>query len=373
MPAFTPAMPEIDDYRRLFLEDIPLLDVRAPIEFHDGAFPHATNAPLIDDAERHRIGIEYKQQGQDAAIALGEGLVSGQHKQHRVTQWCRFVAEHPHGALYCFRGGMRSRITQQWINDANGVAYPRVKGGYKALRRFLLNELEIAATELHPVVLGGKTGCGKTRFLHSVTPMLDLEGLANHRGSAFGNHASAQPSPIDFENAVAIALLKHRAAGNQPILIEDESRNIGARHLPERLYERLQLADLVILDEPLERRVDITLQEYVHDALAEYTDLYGAEVGFENWATYLNTSLDRIRRRLGGVRHQQIGNQLRDALDAQRESGDCERHRIWIAALLGDYYDSMYTYQIENKSDRIVFRGDAEAVREFLQTAYAIS
>ena len=105
-------MDDTRDYAGLFLGDIPLLDVRAPVEFAKGAFPTASNLPLLDDDERHRVGIRYKQQGQQAAIDLGNELVSGRKKSARLDAWREWHRAHPDGYLYCFRGGLRSRTTQ---------------------------------------------------------------------------------------------------------------------------------------------------------------------------------------------------------------------------------------------------------------------
>ena len=364
---------QIEDLRSLFLDDVPLLDVRAPIEFADGAFPTAVNLPLIDDIERHDIGLTYKEQGQDQAVALGERLVSGGIKAGRIAAWRDYMARHPDAVLYCFRGGMRSQISQRWLLEEAGISCPRVRGGYKAMRRFLIDELARNASLCQPVVVGGRTGVGKTRLLAGLHPALDLERLARHRGSAFGRYARPQPGQVDFENALSIALLKLVAAGNRPFLVEDESRNIGSRHIPPAFYDALQAAPLVLLEASEEERVEITLQEYVHDALADFVELHGNEAGFERWASYLQESLDRIRRRLGGERHRHARGLLQQALDAHRGNGDTTAHRDWIAYLLHTYYDGMYEYQLASKQDRIVFRGGRAAVYEFLFNKYGIA
>lgn len=368
-----PDLPDTDDLLSLFLNDTPMLDVRAPTEFREGAFPQAVNRPLIDDAERHRIGKTYKDLGQDAAIELGVELVSGDTRASRIEHWKAFAEAHPDGVLYCFRGGMRSRISQQWLRDTTGIAYPRVRGGYKALRRFLIEQLEENSPKVRPVVIGGRTGVGKTRLLQRLTPHLDLEKLAWHRGSAFGRHATPQPPQIDFENALSIGVLKLLHNGNPWFATEDESRNIGARHMPMSFFEPLSRAPVVVLEATLEERIDVTLQEYVHDALQEYRDLLGEQPGFEAWAGYLENSLARIRRRLGGTRHLAIGEQLQQALQQHRETGETGTHRAWIESLLVDYYDSMYNYQLEKKQDRVCFSGRSDEVLEFLESQFHIS
>lgn len=367
-----PDLPETDDLLSLFLNDTPLLDVRAPVEFDEGAFPQSVNHPLIDDRERHEIGKTYKDLGQDAAIELGLTLVSGDAKQARVAAWHEFAQTNPQGVLYCFRGGMRSKVSQQWLHEETGIAYPRVRGGYKALRRFLIDQLEQNSARIRPLVIGGRTGVGKTRLLQRLDRHLDLEKLAWHRGSAFGRHATPQPPQIAFENALSIAVLKFLYAGNPWFATEDESRNIGHRHLPMVFFEALSQAPVVVLETTIEQRVDVTLQEYVHDALEEYHDLLGEQQGFQAWAEYLENSLYRIRKRLGGTNHQAINRLLLEAIERHRESGDTELHRHWIEALLRDYYDAMYSYQLEKKQDRIVFSGNHASVCEYLHNEYAI-
>jgi len=127
-----------EDFRQLFLQNVPLMDVRAPVEFAKGAFPQAVNLPLMNDSERQKVGTRYKQQGQAAAIALGHQLVRGKLKAARIDAWLAQVQAAPEGYLYCFRGGLRSQLVQQWLSEA-GVQYPRVIGGYKAMRRFLID------------------------------------------------------------------------------------------------------------------------------------------------------------------------------------------------------------------------------------------
>ena len=351
---------------RLFLDDVPLLDVRAPVEFAQGAFPAARNHPLVDNRERHEIGLRYKELGQDAAVEHGHELVRGPLKEARVRAWQAFAERHPDGVLYCFRGGMRSQISQRWLYERTGIPYPRVRGGYKALRRFLIDELEQSAAAIELLVLGGRTGVGKTRILKPLAGFVDLEALAHHRGSAFGRYADPQPSQIDFENRLSIALLKARTAGRSPVVVEDESKNIGSRHIPASLYERLHRAPLLILEAPIEQRVENTLQEYVDQALDEYRSRFGQERGFELWREYLFDSLARIRKRLGDVRYQVLLKSMSDAVDHQRYSGDTDAHREWISALLTGYYDPMYDYQIKRNQYRVIVSGGESAILDFL-------
>lgn len=366
-------LPQIDDYRSLLLNDIPLLDVRAPVEFHQGAFPLAENFPLIDNQEREAIGIRYKNLGQDEAIKLGHELVRDEVKSERVQHWQDFFDQHPHGVLYCFRGGMRSKISQQWIYEQTGTIYPRVKGGYKAMRRFLIDELEISAQQLKPVMLGGRTGIGKTVLLQRLNQQVDLEGIYHHRGSVFGKHVTPQPSQIDIENRLSIELLKIRNKEYTRIVLEDEGTNIGSRAIPEVLFTRMKQSPLILLEASIEERIDITFQEYIIESLAEHQRHNGDDAGFESWANQLQTSIDKIQRRLGGARHKELKALLTDAIQGQISTGNADAHKDWIKVLLVDYYDPMYDFQTEKKLERVVYRGTQEEVLGYLKEQHGIS
>ncbi|WP_404939234.1 tRNA 2-selenouridine(34) synthase MnmH [Pseudomonas sp. JDS08PS003] len=354
------------DYREIFLRDRPMMDTRAPIEFTKGAFPGVLNLPLMTDQERQRVGTCYKQQGQQAAIVLGHQLVSGDIKQQRIQAWAEFVRAHPDGLLYCFRGGLRSQIVQQWLKDEAGIDYPRVGGGYKAMRTFLLDTTEQALQQCEFVLLGGMTGTGKTEVLGLLDNALDLEGHANHRGSSFGRRATGQPSNIDFENRLAVDLLKKRERGVQGFVLEDENRMIGSCALPLPLYQSMQGLPMVWLEDRLDSRVQRILEDYVVNLCAEFIEVHG-EAGFALFAESLLESLNKIHKRLGGERHRRLLLLMEAALAEQARSGDVELHRGWIEGLLGEYYDPMYAYQRESKGARIEFSGDHGAVLDYLR------
>ncbi|MCW8886962.1 MAG: tRNA 2-selenouridine(34) synthase MnmH [Motiliproteus sp.] len=359
------ARPDSNDYLSLFLNDIPMMDVRAPIEYQKGAFPNTVNLPLMDDEEREKVGTCYKQDGQDAAIALGHQLVCGDLKQQRVESWKQFAEQNPDGYLYCFRGGLRSRVTQQWLAEA-GIDYPFISGGYKAMRRFLIDHIEAEAKERDFVVISGRTGTGKTKVIDRVPQSIDLEGLANHRGSSFGRRVTPQPSQIDFENSLAIALLKLRQSTPGMLMVEDESVSIGSAHVPSELFETMKRSPLVVLEESMEVRIDTVIEDYVEGLSEEYIAHYGEE-GMDRYGDYMLAGMDRIRKRLGAERYQQIKAMMAEALSEQQQSGDLEKHRAWIEALLDQYYDRMYDYQLSKKQERVVFKGDRQAIVDWFQ------
>lgn len=362
-----PELPQIEDFRRLFLEDIPLLDVRAPVEFNKGSLPLAENHPIINDEERHRIGTRYKEMGQDQAMALGYELVSGDIKHHRVDAWKQFAGQHPDGVLFCWRGGMRSKLAQQALYEESGILYPRIKGGYKALRHFLIDELAVSTESISYLRIGGRTGVGKTLFLNSLSNSIDLEGLARHRGSAFGPRAIPQPSQVDFENALSIALLKYRATSHAPLAVEDESRNIGSVTIPEQLFKKLRQSPLLLLEASREERVEISFKEYVIDTLEEYRRYFGDEQGYALWSDYLLNSIDKIKRRLGGERHAAFRMVLQQAIYAYQTDSDEAPFKELIAELLFNYYDPMYDYQISKNEGLIAFRGDTAALATYIE------
>jgi tRNA 2-selenouridine synthase len=360
-----PKRPDTADFRQLFLNDSPLIDTRAPVEFAQGAFPGAFNLPLMTDDERAQVGLCYKRRGQQAAIALGHELVQGEVKASRVQAWIDFARSHPDGYLYCFRGGLRSQISQQWMADA-GCDYPRVIGGYKAMRHYLLQALEESLMQGPVIVLSGQTGCAKTQLLHQLAGAVDLEGLARHRGSAFGKRVGGQPTQIDFENALSIAFLKQRHASlARPVVLEDESQLIGRIVLPDPLLAIMRQAPIVLIETGLEQRVEHTYANYILDKLREWQIHAGAEEGFRQFADELLASLAGLKRRLGGWRHQQLQALMQSAIDAHL-GGDPLGHKQWIRVMLKEYYDPMYEYQLGRKADRVVFKGSYVQVLDYL-------
>ena len=355
---------EINNFQQLFQNNTPLMDVRAPVEYNRGSFPGVLNVPLMTDNERHQVGRSFKQNGQLSAIELGHKLVNGKIKNQRVDDWLGFIKQNPSGALYCFRGGLRSKIVQQWIFDYSGIAYPRVKGGYKAMRRYLIEESNRITNCNNFIVIGGQTGCGKTLLLNKFRNNIDLEGLANHRGSAFGNNVSSQPTQIDFENSLAIELIQKQK--NSFLLIEDEGNNIGTIYLPDSLKNRSLKSNIVVLTANLEERVKLSLKTYVTDMLDNYCSV-DSKNGFENYANYWKNSLFKIQKRLGGVRYKELLNVLNNAIQKHQKSNDLNEYVPLIESLLVDYYDPMYNYQINKKKHRIIFQGDSKAVFEYLE------
>jgi tRNA 2-selenouridine synthase len=349
----------VADYRRVLRERLPLIDLRAPTEFARGAFAHAVNLPLLTDSERAAVGTRYKACGQQAAIALGEELVAGGTRAARIEAWHSFVTTHPTALLYCWRGGLRSAIAQDWLHAA-GVEIGRVAGGYKALRQTCLNVIQAFSAGQRLLVLGGRTGSGKTALLREFERAVDLEALAKHRGSAFGATASPQPTPIGFENELAVELLNKTSP--RPVLLEDESRTIGRLAVPDALHAAMQAAPIVVLDVPRSERAQHIFREYVEAPVCSGADLARIHQRFVH-------AVDRIRRRLGGLRHASIRTAIDSAFAAQPIS--TELHLAWISLLLEWYYDPMYDHQLTAKQGRVTLRGDRTTVAAHLRRVLA--
>lgn len=335
--------PELLD---LFDQGIPLIDVRAEIEYHDGSIPSSVNLPIMNNDDRALVGTTYKEKGQAEAINLGHELVSGELKENRLRSWEEKLREDPRTRIFCFRGGLRSQITCQWLNERGHSQVP-IPGGYKRLRNFFLSWLEEAPWP-RMYRLGGCTGSGKTPFLLSLPHHIDIEGLANHRGSAFGGRGS-QPAQITFENNLALALLRLRSSPY--LIVEDESVTLGRITIPKKFFLTLREAPLVIMNVPLEDRIQNIFRDYVSDGSAE---------------NFL-TSMERIRKRLSGALYEKIVSGIRDGFSHPPE---LKHHEEWIGLLLEHYYDPLYLRDLKRNSSHLIFEGAPQEVREFIYKSF---
>ena len=362
---FQDDLPQTDDFKSIVLNKTSLIDVRAPVEFAQGAFSTATNLPLMNDEERQKVGLCYKQHGNEAAVKLGHQLVNEHAREPRVNAWAEFMQANPAALLYCFRGGMRSKIAQQWLQD-NGNEIVRLKGGYKAFRRFLIDYLEsiprlLIEQNIKPIVLAGRTGSGKTIVIHQLSNSIDLEGLAHHRGSTFGRHATPQPTQIDFENELAMTFMRFLETKPNQIVIEDEGRNIGSVNFSKEFFDAIKSGDRVVVNTPMAERVEITLDEYVTQAQQEYSNV-------EAWSDFMNAAFLRIQKRLGGERYKRVKQAFDIALNEQSNTGSIELHKVWIEILLAEYYDPMYDYQMQKNEHNVCFTGSIKEVVDFLNS-----
>jgi tRNA 2-selenouridine synthase len=335
-------------YKNLFLNSQPLLDVRSESEFAQGSFPNTTNIPLLNDAERHEVGLCYAKEGHAAAVVLGKNLVSGERKKQLMADWLQWARANPSGLLFCWRGGERSRIAQTWLKDC-GVNIPRIEGGFKALRHFLLEEMDRIIAQTNFLVIAGQTGSGKTELIQDIPNAIDLEAIANHRGSAFGGMTTPQPTQINFDHTLAIQFLKLNASGVRTIVVEDESHMIGKSALPRSLYEKILNSPLLVLEESEEDRVTRIVENYV----GSQTD-------------QLLNNLDKIAKRLGGLAHKDIRHDLEEAITLQKLRHSNSLHRKWIKKILKSYYDPMYYHLIDRRKTQILVQDSCHNLKKYL-------
>lgn len=303
-----------------FSETLPVVDVRAPVEFAQGHIPGAFNIPLFGDEERAEIGTLYHREGRDQALV--KGLEVALPKTCEFTDRLRQITRGPSILLHCWRGGMRSASMAE-VFSAAGYDVILLTGGYKAYRRFIREEL---ARPARVMVLGGYTGSGKTSLLSSLAAegeqVIDLEHLACHKGSVFGALGQLpQPTNEQFEND--FYRLWSRVDKTRPIWLEDESRRIGNVTLPGPLYDHISSGFLVMVLVPPQVRINRLVKEY---------SCFDKPI--------LAAAIMKIAEQLGGAR-------TREALDALDRGayGD-------VASITLAYYDKAYRFAIERRSGK---------------------
>ena len=300
------------------------IDVRSEGEFDHGHILHATNLPLFNNEERKIIGTAYKQQGKNDAILLGLDYVG-----KKMSEFVRFVQPKIIGNkvfVHCWRGGMRSG-SMAWLLNLFGYEVFVLKGGYKAYRHYVL---QLIGSKFKLIVIGGKTGSGKTDVLQALKVLgeqvIDLEALANHKGSAFGALGlPPQPSTEHFENLLAEEI-KHFDI-HKRVWIEDESKSVGRVFLDLNLWKNMCASPVFVIELPQQVR----LQRLVRD--------YG-----EQQMEGLEMAITNIKRRLGN-------EQWKNAIDALHAKDFAEAARITLY-----YYDKAYEKGLAMKETKEIFR-----------------
>lgn len=311
-----PSSVHIQEFLKL-AETHPLLDVRTPAEFIHGHIPGAYNLPLFDNEERKIVGTLYKQQGKQPAILKGLELVGP--KLHRFISEASALPNTGRFLFHCWRGGMRS-ASMAWLFETYGYKCILLKGGYRHYRQRVLESFN---EEKQLIVLGGKTGSGKTLILQELKQrgeqIIDLEQLAHHKGSSFGRFGEdAQNTQEQFENDLSAAL--STIDPSKRCWIEDESRKIGINVMPLGLWDQLRVANVAYIDLPAEARIRYLVQEY-----GKYTK------------QQLIEATSRITRHLGGL-------QAKNAITAIEQNDLATACAISLA-----YYDKTYSYGIEKR------------------------
>jgi len=330
---------------------IPLIDLRAPIEFEKGTFPTSVNIPILSNEQRVKVGIKYKHEGNTAAEELGFNLVKDE-RDIKVKLWKQFIEENPESHIYCMRGGRRSQIAKSWLKSEK-IDVPLIDGGYKALRNTTIEILNSVNNDSKKwIILAGRTGTGKTTILNKFNSTIDLEKHAMHRGSAFGEMEQKQPTPINFENNL---IFDYASRETNMIFLEDESRRIGKLNLPKIWHERMQKTPIIIINISLEERINNIVHEYVNKPLNN-------GVSQKDLNESLQLSLLKIKKRLGLMLYKEIGDSIHDNLINNSNSS----HENWVEKLLSNYYDPMYDYQLKSKENRCLLKSEKSGIIKFL-------
>jgi tRNA 2-selenouridine synthase len=312
---------------------IPVVDVRSPSEYISGHIPGAYNIPLFDDDQRKTVGTKYKEYGRNEAIL--EGLKLSGPSFHTKLKKALEISTAGRLLVHCWRGGMRSEV-MAWLFSLAGIDADILEGGYKAYRQHILSSF---TANKKMIILGGLTGSGKTEIIRylgdSGEQVIDLEGLANHKGSAFGSLGQIpQPTTEYFANLLYEQWKKINS--NKPLWVEDESKNIGTVFMPDEFYFNMQKNPVIVLLLDFNIRLRRLIGEY-----AEYP------------AEDLIFSIKKISRRLGG-------DNSMEAIDSIKK-GDFAK----AAEIILRYYDKAYLYGLKKKpADKIIYiESDTDDIR----------
>jgi len=304
----------ISDWRQSF---DAIIDVRSPAEFEDDHIPGAVSLPALSNEERAEVGTLYKQHSAFEARKIGAALVSRNLARHIET----YFMDKPGGfrpLIYCWRGGQRSGSVAIVLAEIGFLPHT-LEGGYKRYRQDVMTQLETDPARFRFRIVAGQTGTGKTRFLEALAAaggqVLDLEGLANHKGSMFGlRPGDSQPSPRSFDSRLAAALRGFDPA--RPVWVESESPKIGQLFVPQHLHHALRGADSIRLSAPIEARVAHSIADY------------------QDWFDQPDAIRERLQRLTYRHGHEVIGRWL-SLLDARDWQG-------LVRALLVEHYDPAY-------------------------------
>jgi len=311
-----------------------MIDVRTPAEFEQGHVPGAVNVPLFSNEERAAVGTLYKQVGKFDAIEKGLNYVGP-----KLGSYLREVSQHAgrkQVIMYCWRGGMRSN-SMAWLMETCGLSVCVLEGGYKAYRKWVLESF--ANIPMSFIILGGKTGIGKTKLLRMIQslgePVLDLEACAHHKGSAFGwIGEEKQGTNEQFENELHRKIIAMSQTSKYAWL-ENESRSIGSNFIPLDLWNHMKRSPLINISRDMQIRLDILVEHY-----------------HSNHVEDLVESFKKIEKRLGHEATAQAIEYVRNGM-------------LREAALIAlRYYDKCYEYNLEQNASPIIEYLDCEQMDE---------
>ena len=309
---------------------IEIIDVRSPSEYKIDHIPGSINIPILNDEERHQVGTTYKQVNPFKAKILGASLIS-----KNISKFLNTELSNKKGSwsclIYCWRGGQRSRSLALILNEI-GWRVKILKGGYKSYRKKIINELNVMP-KIDFKIIQAQTGTAKTKILDSLknlnAQVLDLEKLANHRGSLLGKEVKeSQPSQKYFETLIHENLYKYNPL--KPVFLESESSKIGNLHLPIKLWEKLNFSERILLRAPLEKRVEFLINEYRH----------------------LTDDPSLIKPFISGMKGKYSNIKI-------KHWSELIENKSWddfVQSVLEIHYDPMYAYSEKKHFEKIIFK-----------------
>ena len=314
---------ETAEFLKLRDKGITVVDVRTASEFSESHIPGAVNIPLFTDEERVVVGTKFKKSNREAAIIQGLDFVGPKLSQYIKT--LRKLTNNKEVLMHCWRGGMRSS-SMAWLFELYGYNVKLLDGGYKTYRKYVINSFE---TKVPLIVLGGMTGSGKSEILHALQAigqqLIDLEGIANHKGSAFGALGQdTQPTTSQFQNN--LFEIWRQLDYDKPIWIEDESASIGRVSMPRELFKQIRESKLILVEIDKNVRINRLIKEY-----AIFTD------------DELIQSVNKIHKRLGD-------ENTKRCIEAVKN-----KNYFLVADLTLNYYDKAYRNGLSKRDKESIF------------------
>lgn len=323
-------------------ENHTIIDVRSPIEYENATIPGSINIPVFTNDERAEVGTIYRQKGKEAAKERGLAIFSA-----KLPDFIKkFKNIQTPKTVFCWRGGMRSK-TAATVVDLMGVPVNRLSGGIRTYRRWVVDFLKNPAFSPKMIVLDGFTGTGKTEILNRLEqdgyPVIDLEDMANHRGSIFGQIGKTPSNQKRFDSLLSEKILRYR---NAPfVFIEGESKRIGRAVMPDFLYEKKEQGTHIFIQLPMEERIRNILDDYQPWKYPEQ----------------VNEAFQIIKKRI----HTPIGKEIDEALTKKD-------YAIAVQLLLRYYYDPRYKHSIDQDQRTTIHAGNIDDAFRQIQHMYPL-
>lgn len=335
----------------LKLENSIYIDVRTESEYQEATIPGAINIELLNGQERKIIGTIYKKQSPKKAKLKGVELVSPKIPK-LIKKVNKLAQAYDNIIMFCARGGLRSKSLAEF-SDLAGIEVYRLEGGYKQYRHYIINKLENYKFKAKIAVLHGNTGVGKTYILKEMEKMganiIDLEGIANHRGSAFGSIGLNQPYNQKYFESLLWQELKNKDQKNQVIFVEAESRRVGHSVIPDFFYQKMKAEDDLLITAKMPKRVDNIYLEYIKDIEADKQKFR-----------------DRVLESLTAIKKYLIKKAGKKTYFKLLDLAESSNFKKLTKILLAEYYDPMYEHS-QAKIDNYKIKIEAENIKQAAQ------